>query len=50
MGAIVLDLRPGLGIGPFSLGILFSRFLCSLCQRLDFMSVNFNYLHELYEP
>ena len=26
MGAIVLDLRPGLGIGPFSLGISFSIF------------------------
>lgn len=32
MGAIVLDLRPGLGVGPFSLGILsFCLFFSWLC-------------------
>lgn len=30
MGAIVLDLRPGLGIGPFSLGNFSVYFLSSL--------------------
>lgn len=43
MGAIVLDLKPGLGIGPFSLGNSFPLFFFPIFLLMIQLNNNFRY-------